>query len=170
MKRAITGAAALAAIGLVLSACTSTPKSTTPSTPSTTQSATSAPATTPSATPTQSSPPVATGRVLVVSGTYAQETGEAPGELFTRLHAGTAYASASGYSEYDQEGGFRELQVLVTNVGGLAGHQVTVSVNGHVVGTMTVSSVGRAFGEWDTEHGQSVPTVTVGSKVQVKTG
>ena len=162
MKRLIAGAAVFAAVGLAIGACTSTPTSTTPST----AQATSAPA----ATPAQSSPPVAVGRALVASGTYAHETGEDPGELFPRLHAGTAYPSASGHSEYDQEGSFRELHVFVTNIGGLAGHHLTVSINGHLAGTITVSSAGRAVGEWDTEHRQNVPSATVGSKIQVKTG
>ena len=58
----------------------------------------------------------------------------------------------------------------MTGIGGLAGHQLTVFVNNHQAGTITVSSTGRAFGKWDTEHGQSVPSATIGSKVRVKTG
>lgn len=107
---------------------------------------------------------------LVASGTYRQEPGEGPLELFTRLIAGSAFPNAAGSSEYDQEGNFRELDVFLTNLGGLAGRQVTVYLSGHRVGSMTVSSTGRAFREWDTEHGHSVPQASSGSHIQIRTG
>lgn len=105
-----------------------------------------------------------------VSGSYARQSGEDPGELDARLTGASAYPDASGRSEYDQEGSFRELDVFLTGAGGLAGQHVTVFVAGHQVGTMAVSSGGQACGEWDTEHGQNVPSVSAGSHVQVKTG
>jgi hypothetical protein len=173
MKRTVIGAAVLAGLGLGVGACTnSSPTSGTSSptsAPATSAPATSAPATTPSASPSQSAGTVAAGK-LIVSGTYKQEAGKGPLELFTRLTGGSAFAQAAGSSEYDQEDSFREFDVFLTNLGGLAGHQVTVYLYGHRVGTMHVSGTGRAFRKWDTEHGQSVPSASAGSRVEVKTG
>lgn len=160
MKRTVMGAAALTGIGLALGACTSTAKQPAiQGTASATRSAAVTPSVTatPSATmtPTPSSPgQAATGHL----------------ELFTRLHAAAAYPQAAGSSEYDQEGTQRELDVTVTNIGGLAGHQITVFVNGTRAGAMLVSSTGRAHREWDTEHGQNVPSAATGTRVQVRTG
>lgn len=165
MKRVIAGVA-VAAIGLAVAACSSPGTS---SGPSATQSAASAPATSAPASPSPSSAPVASGTV-VVSGTYAHQAGEPAGELFTRLQAGKAYPQASGSSEFSQHATSRELDVTVAFVSALAGQHVSVYVNGTKAGTMTVSGTGSAFGEWDTQHGQSVPAASAGSKVEVKTG
>lgn len=65
----------------------------------------------------------------------------------------------------------RRRRALETNVGGLAGgHHVTVYLNCHKVGTMTVSGTGRGFRSWDTKHGQSVPLGSAASRVEIRTG
>ena len=167
MKHTIAAAIALVGIGLVLGAFTSSSSKSGTSSP-TSAPATTGPAMTPSATPPKSSGTVAAW--LVASGTYVREAGEGPVELFTRLTGGSAFARAAGWSENDQEGNFRELDVWLANVGGLAGRQVTVYLNGHKAGTMHVSSTGRGFRKWDTEHGQSVPFGSAGSRVEVRAG
>ena len=171
MKRVITGVAVVAAIGLAVAGCSSpgTSSGPSPGSASATRSAISASASPAQASPNPSPAPVASGTV-VASGTYAHQAGEPAGELFTRLQAGQAYPQASGSSEYSQHATSRELDVTVTFVSALAGHQVTVYVNGARAGPMTVSSTGSAFGTWATEHGQSVPAAPAGSKVEVRTG
>jgi hypothetical protein len=167
MRRALAGASVLAVLGLAVAACTTT---TSPSKSASAKATSSPPASSaPASSPPASSPAVAKGKVIV-SGSYAREAGETPGELYARLAGSSAYPNVSGWSEHDQEGGFRELDVFLRNASGLAGQQVTVFVGGQQVGAMTVSGDGQAFGEWDTEHGRKVPPATAGTPVQVKTG
>jgi hypothetical protein len=63
----------------------------------------------------------------------------------------------------------REVEVTVSGIRRLAGRRVTVYVNGRKVGTMRVSSTGRAHRDWSTSHGQSVPSATAGSTVKIRT-
>jgi hypothetical protein len=90
-------------------------------------------------------------------------------DLFVRLHGSPAYPTASGWSEYEHDATGREVEATLTNVKSLAGQRVTVIVNFKKVGTMLVSSTGRAHREWDTEHGDFVPLATVGSPVRIRT-
>jgi hypothetical protein len=59
--------------------------------------------------------------------------------------------------------------VTVTHIAKLAGKRVTVFVNFKKVGTMRVSSTGRAHREWDTERGQYVPYASAGDPIRVRT-
>ena len=90
-------------------------------------------------------------------------------DFFTFLRASDHFAGARGNSEYEREGAGREVEVTVTGITSLAGRRVSVRVNGHKVGTMRVSSRGRAHREWSTAHGQSVPSASAGSPVRVRT-
>jgi hypothetical protein len=89
--------------------------------------------------------------------------------LYAFLTAGRGYPKAVGSSEYDVEHGQRELEVTMAGVGGLAGKQLLVYLDGRKAGAVTVSSSGRAHREWDTEHGQRVPPSAAGGKVEVRT-
>lgn len=95
----------------------------------------------------------------------------AAGELdfFTLLSGSKQFHHAQGESEYDRQGATRELEVTVTGISRLAGKQVTVYVSGKRVGTMRVSTRGRAHREWSTAHRQSVPLAGTGSTVRVRT-
>lgn len=99
------------------------------------------------------------------AGAAAAET-----DYFTSLKPASQFAGARGDSEYEREGTKREVEVTVTGIRRLAGHRVTVVVSGRKVGTMLVSSTGRAHRDWSTSRGQSVPSATVGSTVKVRTG
>ena len=57
----------------------------------------------------------------------------------------------------------------MTGISRLAGQRVTVYLNRHKIGTMRVSSRGRAHRDWSTSHHQSVPSAGAGSPVQVRT-
>jgi hypothetical protein len=90
-------------------------------------------------------------------------------DLRASLHGSTAFTRATGFSEYDRSSTGREVEVTVRNIGGLAGHSVTVYVSGDRVGTMLVSSAGVAHRQWDTERGQFVPFASAGDSVKVRT-
>ncbi|MGZ6697332.1 MAG: hypothetical protein ACXVFL_17045, partial [Solirubrobacteraceae bacterium] len=100
---------------------------------------------------------------MVMPAQAATET-----DYFTFLHASSHYPTAQGDSEFEREGTRREVEVTVTGIRRLAGQRVVVYVSGHRVGTMLVSSRGRAHRDWSTAHGQSVPSAGTGSRVQVR--
>jgi hypothetical protein len=75
-----------------------------------------------------------------------------------------------GSSQYQSQPGQSEFQAEVEHVRSLAGKQLLVKVNGTTVGKMKVSRQGRADLTLNSELGQHVPTITVGSKVTVTTG
>ena len=90
-------------------------------------------------------------------------------DYFTHLMPASQYPGARGDSEYEREGNKREVEVTVTGIRQLAGRRVAVSINGRKVGTMLVSSTGRAHRDWSTSHGESVPSARAGSTVKVRT-
>ena len=90
-------------------------------------------------------------------------------DLAASLNGSSSYSAASGRSEYESDSNGRDVEVTVTHISRLSGKRVTVVVGGHTVGTMLVSSTGRAHREWDTEHGQFVPVTSVGDRVKVRT-
>jgi hypothetical protein len=90
-------------------------------------------------------------------------------QLFARLHGSASFSRATGSSEYERTTRQRDVEVTVNNIARLAGKRVTVYVNLKKVGTILVSSTGRAHREWSTEHGQSVPFASAGNPVRVRT-
>lgn len=90
-------------------------------------------------------------------------------DLAARLHGSSSYSAAYGHSEYESDSNGREVEVTVNHISSLSGKRVTVLVGGHKVGTILVSSTGRAHREWDTDNGQSVPVASVGTTVKVRT-
>ena len=90
-------------------------------------------------------------------------------DLVAGLDGSSSYSAATGRSEYESDSSGREVEVTVTHISRLAGKRVTVFVSGRKVGTMLVSSTGRAHREWDTEDGQFVPVTSVGDTVKVRT-
>ena len=60
--------------------------------------------------------------------------------------------------------------MTVTHIASLAGKRLRVFVNATKVGTMRVSSTGRAHHDWDTDHGQSVPFASKGDLIKVRKG
>lgn len=89
-------------------------------------------------------------------------------DLLARLAGSAAFPNATGHSEYERTATEREVEVTVTHIAKLAGKRVSVFVNGKKVGTMLVSSTGRAHREWDTEHGQFVPFASAGDPIKVR--
>lgn len=108
--------------------------------------------------------------VVAAAGMAAPARAAAETDYFTSLKAAAQHPGARGESEYEREGAKREVEVTVSGIRRLAGHRVTVSIDGRKVGTIRVSGAGRARRDWSTSHGQSVPIARVGSTVEVRTG
>jgi hypothetical protein len=85
------------------------------------------------------------------------------------LAPGAAYSSARGSAQYQAQPGQSEFQAEVEHLTALAGTKVVFQVNGVKIGTRTVSPLGRAQINRNTEKGQAVPTITRGTTVTVQT-
>ena len=85
------------------------------------------------------------------------------------LKQGTSYPRATGSSQYQSQGSQRELQVEVDHLKSLAGQHVKVFVNGSKWARPKVSSLGIAQVDKNTDAGQTVPTITPGATVRVRT-
>ena len=88
-------------------------------------------------------------------------------ELGAKLAPGKAFPAAKGYADY-QRGQYRELDVKVAHVAGLAGQRVGIFLNGNRIGSMVVRSSGSAEFDVSTEYGQTVPRVHLGDRVSVR--
>ena len=88
-------------------------------------------------------------------------------ELGAKLAPSNAFPSAMGYADY-QRGQYRELDVKVAHLSGLAGQRVGIFLNGSRVGSMVVRSSGSAEFDVSTEYGQTVPRVHLGDRVAVR--
>lgn len=85
------------------------------------------------------------------------------------LKSSTSYPNATGSSQYQSQGSQRELQVEVEHLRSLAGQHVNIFVNGSKWASPTVSSLGIAQVDKNTDAGQTVPTINHGSTVRVRT-
>ena len=85
------------------------------------------------------------------------------------LHGSVSFPHATGKAVSKVNGTERELQIEVEHIKVLAGKHVNVFVNGNKLASPTVSSLGIARVNRNTEKGQSVPTIRTGSTVRVRT-
>lgn len=85
------------------------------------------------------------------------------------LKPSVSFPNASGKAVYKVNGSERELEVDVQGIRALAGKRVNVNVNGHLFATPRVNSLGHFTVTHSTSAGQSVPTITSGSTVRVRT-
>jgi len=85
------------------------------------------------------------------------------------LHPSVSFPNASGKAVYKVNGGERELQIEVEHVRVLAGKQVHVFVNGALLATPRVNSLGAINVNRNTDAGQRVPVISNGSTVRVRT-
>jgi len=85
------------------------------------------------------------------------------------LKPGASYPRATGSSQFQSQGSQRELQVEVEHLKALAGKQVNIFVNGTKWASPTVSSLGIAQVDRNTDVGQKVPSISHGSTVRVRT-
>ena len=85
------------------------------------------------------------------------------------LNGSAQYPNAKGTAKYKAAGGEREFQVELENARPLAGKTLGVFVNGTKVGSLRVSALGVGRFSRNTDLGQSVPAISAGSQVQIKT-
>ena len=93
-----------------------------------------------------------------------------PASAATNVHRATLKGSASypnvtGKAKAQRDNGVRELEAEIQHAKVLAGTKVRFRVNGNVVGTATVNTLGRAQ---INRRGATVPAVSTGSKVNVR--
>ena len=85
------------------------------------------------------------------------------------LKPSVSFPNASGKAVHKVNGSERELEVDVQGIRALAGKRVNVNVNGHLFATPRVNSLGHFTVTHSTSAGQSVPAITSGSTVRVRT-
>lgn len=91
-------------------------------------------------------------------------------DLKISLKGSAQFPNAKGSAKYRNRDGEREFQVEVENVKKLAGKNLNVFVNGSKVGSMKINQLGVGRLVLNSTRGATVPQITSGSKVQVKTG
>jgi len=85
------------------------------------------------------------------------------------LRGSVSFPNATGKAVYQAGGGERELQIEVEHILVLRGKHVNVFVNGNKIASPLVSSLGQIHVDRSTDRGQSVPVITTGSTVRVRT-
>ena len=94
----------------------------------------------------------------------------APATAATNVHQATlkgspAFPAVTGSAKFSVDDGIRQLEAEIQHAKALAGTKVRFRVNGVVVGTATVSSVGTAR---INKSGGGIPAVTKGSTIRVR--
>ena len=89
--------------------------------------------------------------------------------LGARMHGTPHYPYALGHADYEGRSGHRQFDIHMWNMGRLHGKTLVVFANGQVLGTFRVGTDGRCRMHRDTGSGQSVPTLSSGDPVAVKT-
>jgi hypothetical protein len=87
----------------------------------------------------------------------------------TTLHHTAAFPRATGSAQYQSQPGQRELQIEAEHLKGLVGKRVVFYANGAKFGSATVTRLGIAQIDRNSERGQAVPKITHGSHVSVRT-
>jgi len=85
------------------------------------------------------------------------------------LKGSVSFPGATGKAVSKVNGNERELEVDVQHIRALAGKRVNVNVNGHLLATPRVNSLGHFTVNRNTNLGQSVPNIKAGSTVRVRT-
>ena len=83
------------------------------------------------------------------------------------LKGSVSFPNATGKAVSKVNGNERELEVDVQHIRSLAGKRV--NVNGHLLATPLVNSLGHFTVNRNTGAGQAVPTIKAGSTVRVRT-
>jgi hypothetical protein len=81
------------------------------------------------------------------------------------LEGSASYPAVNGKAKVQRDDGVRELEAQIEDAKALAGKRVRFRVNGQLVGTVTVNSLGRARID---RRGAGVPSVSKGSTIRVK--
>ena len=116
--------------------------------------------------------PLATAAAIMMATAVVAAPAEARGggtTITAALHGSAGFPNATGSAKFKKDGAKREFEAQVEHVRSLAGKRVTVFVHGTRVGTMMVGGLGKAHLNRSTELGQSVPQVSAGNRVNVRT-
>ena len=90
--------------------------------------------------------------------------------ITTPLTGSSAYPAVNGKAKYKVDGSTREFQVEIEDAKVLAGKVLGVYSNSTLVGRMRVSALGTARLTRSTERGQTVPFISSGTVIRVRTG
>jgi hypothetical protein len=85
------------------------------------------------------------------------------------LKGSVSFPNATGKAVSKVDGNEREFEVDVQHIKALAGKRVNVFVNGHLLATPKVNSLGHFTVNRNTNAGQSEPNIKAGSTVRVRT-
>ncbi len=85
------------------------------------------------------------------------------------LQSSAQYPNVKAKAKYKADGGEREFQVELENARPLAGQTLSVYVNGAKAGSFRVSALGVGRLSRNSDLGQSVPAISAGARVQIKT-
>lgn len=85
------------------------------------------------------------------------------------LHASVSFPAATGKAVSKVNGGERELEIDAQHLRALAGKHVNVNVNGRRLASPRVGALGHFTVNRNTNAGQTVPRITRGSTVRVRT-
>jgi hypothetical protein len=114
--------------------------------------------------------PLATLAAIMTATAVVAAPAQARGTTITAtLHGSASFPNATGSAKFKKDGTKREFEAQVEHVRSLAGKRLTVFVHGTRVGTMVVGGLGKAHINRSTELGQSVPSVSAGNRVNVRT-
>jgi hypothetical protein len=116
--------------------------------------------------------PLATAAAIMMATAVVAAPAQARGggtTITAALHGSAGFPNATGSAKFKKDGAKREFEAQVEHVRSLAGKRVTVFVHGTRVGTMMVGGLGKAHLNRSTELGQSVPQVSAGNRVNVRT-
>lgn len=114
------------------------------------------------------------GDTTIVSGNFG-DTDDLPGAQGNEATAPLTGAAINGVTpfgraKYEVEGANREFKVEFFSVNLAAGTSLGVFVDDAQVGTMSVSSIRAGEFKLETEHGQTVPNVVNGTRIDIKQG
>ena len=116
--------------------------------------------------------PLATAAAIMMATAVVAAPAQARGggtTITAALHGSAGFPNATGSAKFKKDGAKREFEAQVEHVRSLAGKRVTVFVHGTRVGTLMVGGLGKAHLNRSTELGQSVPQVSAGNRVNVRT-
>ena len=104
--------------------------------------------------------------ILAAAALVAVPTASAATNVHTATLKGSAsFPAVNGKAKFQRDDGIRELEAQIEDAKRLAGQRVRFRVNGQLVGSATVNSIGTARLR---RTGDAVPAVSTGSTIRVR--
>ena len=108
-----------------------------------------------------------TGAAIAAGTTHSKDASAVNWRIPLRPTA--SFPRAIGHAQYQAQPGQRELQIEAEHLRGLAGNRVLFYANGARLGRATVTRLGVAQIDRNTERAQAVPKIAHASTVSVRT-